>query len=112
KRRKHGRKQRVGHVNEIEDGAGGESIASINDKLGQQVAADTMRCVVQHIGGEIDLPGSRETNETIPQILLLNQHENDKHDHNHCVEHYANDCAKNLVNGFDGGEGCTADFHR
>src|SRR5206468_10424899 len=72
---------RVGDTNEEKAEPEGGPVSRIDHRLGYQVAADSLRRVVEPSGhaGEPAMPG--ETNEPVTYLVLLDEHEDHEHEH-------------------------------
>ena len=76
-----GQEQRVRHGEEVEPDAGGNAVHQIDKRLHQQLSADAGRRLVKRLCGDGQLAVPDQSNQTVAQIPALEQHEDDRHEH-------------------------------
>ena len=76
----HAPQDRIGHPDEIEGKADGDAIGEVHDQLHEQVAAHPPGRIVESVRALLKVSCSGKLDEAVPQVLLLEQHE-DHEDH-------------------------------
>src|ERR1039458_2551431 len=74
------------HANPVQTESEQSSKAGIDQDLHQQVSADTLRSVVEHLRHDVDLTESDQPEKAMSQVVSLDQHEDreDEDKSGHC----------------------------
>jgi len=59
------------------------SYSAFGSAYGGVAGPHALRCVVQSLGGNIELAGAHKPDQPIPQVFAIYQHEDYEHDHNY-----------------------------
>ena len=73
-------KRGVGHADDPKADPNRDRVGHVHHQLHQQVLSYPLACVLDGFGGAVDVASTDEADEAVPQILALQQHEDNHYD--------------------------------